>query len=242
MIRPRIRPLVSGLVLASTAVVLSLKISGTAGFGDTSKQVSQNNSPSCSECPTVVEKSDFRVARKGFSDRSSVTTSSSRPALSRSRIPAQTLPNSAKIESGKLKIPTKISSSSEEDVSDAPLLANSSFPEKIGTWSGVNHQLPGNYLLLDGKRGEIQQYQKAPGSVGVGLLLDVVSDDERNDEPADTTSPAAELATQTEIQSSPVNATEGQVGFTYEEELFRTKWGWAAFDQVRKTIREDTTQ
>ena len=30
-------------------------------------------------------------------------------------------------------------------------------------------------------------------------------------------------------------------GFTYEQELFRTKWGWAAYDQVQKVLREETS-
>jgi hypothetical protein len=242
MIRFRIFPLASGLVLASVAVVLSLKVFGTAGFSAMPKDVLLHDSGSCRECSRVAGDSDFKVAPKGFSDLSLVTPSSLRAASSRGRVLAQTLSTSAKIESGKSKIPATESSSLQEEISETPLPTAVSLPEKDQIWAGVNHRLPGNYLHMDGKRGEIQQYQKSPGSVGVGLVLDVVPDDETNREPGDTASSSPELITQTGTQASPVNVKENPVGFTYEEELFRTKWGWAAFDQVRKTIREDATQ
>ena len=43
-------------------------------------------------------------------------------------------------------------------------------------------------------------------------------------------------------QTAPESHAIAYRGFTHEEELFRTKWGWAAFDQVQKTLREDADE
>jgi hypothetical protein len=99
-------------------------------------------------------------------------------------------------------------------------------------WYPANPRLIGNSLSHAGQRAEIQQYQPSPGSVGVGLALSVGTHSEA------------------EIQTLPVDQAGithdkpyvvGTAGFTYEQELFRTKWGWAAYDQVQKVLREETS-
>jgi hypothetical protein len=73
---------------------------------------------------------------------------------------------------------------------------------------------PGNHLTIDGKRAGIERLTVASGTPALDLVISQAG-----------TAPAVD-------QESPS-------GFTYDEELFRTKWGWAAFEQVRRAGREE---
>jgi hypothetical protein len=105
------------------------------------------------------------------------------------------------------------------------------FP-KQQIWLSANPHLIGNSLSLADLRAEIQQYQPSTGSSGVGLSLSVVP---RTD--AESAAPPVDPADATNDGPHLV----GTSGFTYEQELFRTKWGWAAYDQVQKVLREETS-
>jgi hypothetical protein len=39
-------------------------------------------------------------------------------------------------------------------------------------------------------------------------------------------------------QASRAPAAQEGPGLTYEQELFRTKWGWAAFEQVQRAAHD----
>lgn len=105
-------------------------------------------------------------------------------------------------------------------------------PEQI-VWHSANPLLIGNALSFAGKRAEILQYQPSPGSLGVGLSVSI------------TPEPNVESAVLPVDRADPMNDGPHLIentGFTYEQELFRTKWGWAAYDQIQKVLREETSE
>lgn len=103
-------------------------------------------------------------------------------------------------------------------------------------WQAVDPGASGNSMVLDGVRAEVTGYQKADQSPGVGLSLQLVDAEvEHTSEAKPVDQPAVDAST------SPGEAPRW-AGLTYEQELFRTKWGWHAFDQVQKALREDTSQ
>lgn len=104
------------------------------------------------------------------------------------------------------------------------------------SWSVVNPKLPGNSLSSGKTVAEIKGYQPSPGAVGVGLSLDIT--DANETAPSDPAVKPEVLAD----RSIERPAQDEHVGLTYEEELFRTKWGWAAYDQVRRVLREESSQ
>lgn len=105
-------------------------------------------------------------------------------------------------------------------------------PEQI-VWHSANPLLIGNALSFAGKRAEILQYQPSPGSLGVGLSVCI--------------SPESKVESAVLPVDRPIPTNDGphlieNTGFTYEQELFRTKWGWAAYDQIQKVLREETSE
>ncbi|MDB6007305.1 MAG: hypothetical protein JWR15_4292 [Prosthecobacter sp.] len=92
----------------------------------------------------------------------------------------------------------------------------------------VDPDLPGNFLVANGLRVAIQQ--KVTGSNGSGVALDVVITPV-----VDTvgTSPSAQDGSDVAQNQT----GRGRTGFTYEQELFRSKWGWAAYNAANRGAR-----
>lgn len=79
----------------------------------------------------------------------------------------------------------------------------------------MDFSTPGNSFQFRDKRVAVEGYTMDE----TGMELDVVVED----------APAPPAVT-----SSSIDPRKPFGGFTYEEELFRLKWGWWAFDQSRR--------
>jgi hypothetical protein len=110
-----------------------------------------------------------------------------------------------------------------------PLIA--SFKElRTMTFQTVDPELPGHSLAAFGRRAAVAETGKAPGSNGVILSLEMEPD-----------IPAIPGENPPLVESVVATATTAWSGFSYEQELFRTKWGWQAFDQVQRLLREQSS-
>lgn len=110
----------------------------------------------------------------------------------------------------------------------------------------LDARLPGHSLPAFGRRAFVEEVQQVSGAIGSMLTLAIdpitpepdanpsLSENDNNIEnPTHPSNPGS--ATVSEI-SNPWNR------LSYEQELFRTKWGWQAFDQVQKVLREQRSQ
>ncbi|RYD23868.1 MAG: hypothetical protein EOP88_02405 [Verrucomicrobiaceae bacterium] len=107
-------------------------------------------------------------------------------------------------------------------------------------WITNDPSVPGSSLSLDNQTATVTAAQPVSGGQGVALAVVVedfpphpvaVSDPSSGSEP--------EAADATDLSTSGPIAQRS--GFTYQQELFRTKWGWSAYAQVQKILREDTS-
>lgn len=97
---------------------------------------------------------------------------------------------------------------------------------------------PGNSLQVNDQRVEVSGYQTARNSPGVGLALSISSVEPPHEgELVSSLQSSTSSATPTTSDSPEPSALRR--GFTYEEELFRSKWGWAAFGQAQLATREN---
>ncbi len=91
----------------------------------------------------------------------------------------------------------------------------------------VDPSLPGNFLVANGQQVSIQQM--ITGGPVKGMALDVV-----------VTSVAEEDASaQSKPHAVPDQTSLPRAGFTYEQQLFRSKWGWAAYDAANRATTWD---
>lgn len=107
-------------------------------------------------------------------------------------------------------------------------------------WITNDPSAPGSSLSLDNQTAIVTASQPVPGSRGVALGV-VVEDTPPNPVVVPDFSPAPGQ----EPADAPDLPTPGPVarrsGFSHQQELFRTRWGWAAYDQVQKILREETS-
>lgn len=107
-------------------------------------------------------------------------------------------------------------------------------------WITNDPSAPGSSLSLDNQTATVTAAQPVSGSQGVALAV-VVEDLP----PHPVALPDSSSGSGTEAADAPDLPTSGPVarrnGFTYQQELFRTKWGWSAYNQVQKMLREDTS-
>jgi hypothetical protein len=110
-------------------------------------------------------------------------------------------------------------------VAFVPLQAIGGQPEVI---VAVHPSGPGNQLVVQGQRVTVDGIVK--GADGRPVNLEVSVDPVA----ASPVSVAADPRRSASHSSRMVRSG----GLTYEEELFRTKWGWAAFDAARRAAME----
>jgi biotin carboxyl carrier protein len=96
--------------------------------------------------------------------------------------------------------------------------------------TAVDSALPGNFLVANGQRVSIQQV--VTGGTTGGRALDVAI------------TPVADAAKtsasgQGESDMAPNQTGGTRAGFTYEQQLFRSKWGWAAYDAANRAATWD---
>lgn len=94
----------------------------------------------------------------------------------------------------------------------------------------VDSNLPGNFLVANGQQVSIQQV--VTGGTTGGRALDVAI------------TPVADAAKttasgQSEADMAPNQTGGTRAGFTYEQQLFRSKWGWAAYDAANRAATWD---
>ncbi|MEI8038276.1 MAG: hypothetical protein WCJ14_07780 [Verrucomicrobiota bacterium] len=92
-------------------------------------------------------------------------------------------------------------------------------------WVAANPAAPGHQLAYQGREASIEAYQARPASHSVALSVVISAAP-----PTEATSiaPASQPAVTTHAPAA---------GWTYEQQLFRTKWGWLAFDQMQLALR-----
>lgn len=95
----------------------------------------------------------------------------------------------------------------------------------------VDPTLPSNYLFAGDQFVAVQGY--VPPEKGQGMALDMLvlpanAVTRIGDSPADSASPSGEPAP--DAVANPPTLR----GFSYEEQLFRSKWGWAAFGAAQR--------
>lgn len=66
---------------------------------------------------------------------------------------------------------------------------------------------------------EVTAFQPLPGATGAALEVWVT------EAPAQT--------------DPPMSGSRGRAGFSYEDALFRMRWGWAAHEAARRAAREE---
>jgi len=91
---------------------------------------------------------------------------------------------------------------------------------KAVLWLDLPPESPGQQLASGNRRCEVIAYQVADAAQTANWIVKI--SDNESSEPA------------------PIPARtdrEFKFGFTREEELFRMKWGWIAFDQVQKDLQ-----
>lgn len=112
------------------------------------------------------------------------------------------------------------------------------------SWTPVQSEFAGRTLSSNGFRADVVSFQQVSGSGGVALSLligpadapdaVVAKHDKQSDATAVLDGPAAASVPESSYDAA-------SMGLSYEQQLFRTKWGWNAFEQVQKALREETS-
>ena len=119
-------------------------------------------------------------------------------------------------------------------------------------WHPVDPEAPGHQLSFQGQVARVVASQAVAGSNGVALSV-IVEDlpvqsasatdlpaTPKTEDGAEESAAAHESAPAAEgLAASPSESgvTSRFRGLSYEQQLFRTKWGWSAFDQMQKTLQ-----
>ena len=80
--------------------------------------------------------------------------------------------------------------------------------------SVIDPDAPGNSLTIDGRRAGVERLSVSSGTTALELVI----------------ASSGEALSRKQADAP---------GFSYEEELFRTKWGWTAFEKTGRAVRED---
>jgi|GEM_PF-3277475 len=132
------------------------------------------------------------------------------------------------------------SSGSSESSIDEGQKASSEFVWDETKAIAVEPGAEGDTFFVQGQQVTVQSYQRTPQGNALAVVV-------KREEPLPTGSPvtqATELAV-AELQTTETQSAIAQeaprparsrftMGFTYEEELFRAKWGWNAYAQAQR--------
>jgi hypothetical protein len=108
----------------------------------------------------------------------------------------------------------------------------------------IDYSSPGNSVAFNGQRVAIKSTEHNSNDTGDALNLVAVAEPPQNSPAAsaDDTSQSTPSSKKASLSNGSILTTANQSGFTYEEELFRSKWGWDAFNEARKFARETAGQ
>lgn len=109
----------------------------------------------------------------------------------------------------------------------------------------VDPEASGALLTVDGRQVRIEAYQLQPGGGAPALHVAIPSAGEGSPEAVGgILSPSASVEPSSQANLAPTEPTASQThpqaGFSLEEERFRTRWGCAAYDAVRRAAMEST--
>lgn len=99
----------------------------------------------------------------------------------------------------------------------------------------VEPRLAGHSLTAFGRRAVVEEAGPVSGTTGVMLSLSIDPITSAPDEILPLPEPDKIAPPENAPGSAHMTSWKG---LSYEQELFRTKWGWQAFDQVQKVLRE----
>ena len=118
--------------------------------------------------------------------------------------------------------------------SSAPYASEVARQAAPGTNVEINASAPGNSFTWQGMQTSVVETVSAVEGENVvqDMVLDIVPEKK---------SASAEVSAQSEAAAPQVQESHGSP-FTPEEELFRTKWGWKAFDDARTAARQAAQQ
>lgn len=204
--------LLAGIGLALLAGALGWQVAGPVAGKVALPEIAQDDAPvvkSQSRPATVAATPRKQMPVKSFVEAQSPQVSLPGPSASS---PPPALSSSPQ--------PRAEESLQASTLPDSKTVIESS--EVLEQVTAVDPALAGNFLVVNGQRVAIQQSLTSVGAGGTAL--DVVI------------TPEAEAVVQNE--SDAVQSPTGR-GFTYEEELFRSKWGWAAYDAASRAATWD---
>jgi hypothetical protein len=102
---------------------------------------------------------------------------------------------------------------------------------QAGPWIATNSSAPGHQLSQAGLLASVVAYQEVPASHSVALSVLI------DNTPQTGGAPDAPLPASTDTGSASLPHTGRPfAGLTYEQQLFRTKWGWLAYNQMQLAL------
>jgi len=100
--------------------------------------------------------------------------------------------------------------------------------DDVEEFAPVSASSPGNALRVDQRTVVVRGFRVVPGASGVALAVSVEDGSALKTPDSPDVRPEATAST----------ATHPRRGLTYEDELFRTRWGWSAFADVQHAALE----
>lgn len=172
-------------------------------------------------------------------------------ALPPAAVPA---PSLASPSASRATVAAGIPSSSLAPVQGAVTASRLGTPpeSRESSFTPVNPQAPGNSLAFQGMRVAVAAASPSDDGAGTALAVDVTpEEDSAGEDPAsgnsqstpaglagaaETDSTSAGQGASAPLPSPSAVPNEGsyQPGLSQEEQLFRMKWGWAAYDAARR--------
>lgn len=122
--------------------------------------------------------------------------------------------------SGTAAIPESQKDSPNSNAASGHARGPASFLRSPEVTEGVNSDAPGIRLTESGRTVTVEAFTPLHGQTGPALTIALTESNPDADPAADRIS-------------------RHRPGFTYEDQIFRTKWGWAAHEAVRRAAREE---
>ena len=113
-----------------------------------------------------------------------------------------------------------------------PAATSASVSARDASIQQVDSTAPGNSFWVGSQRVSVESVQTSPGTTALDVGIS------ETESAATTDTVPDQFASSTTSGSSGLpryRRSQLQNGFTYEEQLFRSKWGWNAFNEAQKT-------